>query len=209
MFRIILAVIFLALVASLRAQTAGPLPVSTVCYVQNAEAVTRLEENPRVTRRMVDALVMAVTGEKEVGAAWRTLVTPKDRVGIKVSAAGGRYFSSHLGVVEAIVAGLEQAGVPASQIIVWDRDAERLAQARFVSRRGGYTVRGIGRANQYDRDAQVVAPVLGRLIWGDLLFDEKQRRNSLLKVPEADMLSSTSHVAGVLSREITKVINVI
>ncbi|MDB6173264.1 MAG: hypothetical protein JWL59_2575 [Chthoniobacteraceae bacterium] len=181
---------------------------SVVYYTQRSEAISRLEENPRVTRQMVDELIMAVTGQKSVAAGWRSLVTPKDRIGIKVSAAGGRYFSTHLGVVEAIVAGLEQAGVPAAQIIVWDRDAERLKEARFINRRGGYTVRSIPTSESYDRATELVAPVLGKLIWGDLLFQEKQRKASLFRASEAEMLSSTSHLATVLSREVTKVINV-
>ncbi len=208
MFRFILAATFLALLALKTARGAGVPAESVVYSTQRTEAILRLEENRRVTSQMVDDLILAVTGQKSVAAGWRSLVTPKDRIGIKVSAAGGRYFSTHVGVVEAIIAGLEQAGIPAAQIIVWDRDPERLKEARFISKRGGYTVRSTSTPESYDRATELVAPVLGRLIWGDLLFKEKQRKPSMLRASESDMLSSTSHLASVLSREVTKVINV-
>jgi len=44
--------------------------------------------------------------------------------------------------------------------------------------------------------------VLGKLIWGDLLFSER------LKDKAADPLSSKSHLATVLSRDCTKFINI-
>ena len=128
-------------------------------------------------------------------------------MGIKVSTAGAPYCVSHTGVVEAIVAGLEQAGVSRKKIIVWDRDAETLRSAGFDGR-GGYTVRAIDPPRGYDREAAFTAPVLGKLIWGDLLFREKVRRTDGKRASEADQLSSQSHFASILTREVTKVINV-
>ena len=190
-------------------QQAPPLvpPVSTIFSADDSQALDQLEENPAVTRRMVDQLVLAVTQQPDVGKAWRSLVTPADRVGIKVCAAGGRYFASHRGIVEAVVAGLEEAGVPPARIIVWDREMADLRAAGFIARRGGYQVRGIAPITGYDRAAQFTAPTLGKLIWGDLLFQDSRVRGGK-RVAAADQLSSTSHIASVVSREITKIINV-
>lgn len=184
-----------------------PPASSTVFFAQNSEAVEQFEENPAVTRHLVDNLVRAVTGQASVAGAWRSLVSPQDRVGIKVSTAGAPYCVSHCGVVEAIVAGLELAGVPRKQIVVWDRDLENLRMAGFDGR-SGYTVRAIDPPRGYDREATFTAPVLGKLIWGDLLFREKVRRTDGRRASESDQLSSTSHFATILSRNVTKVINV-
>ncbi len=180
---------------------------STIWFAQSAEAVEQFQENAAVTRRMVDRLVMDVTGQGSVAGAWRSLVSPQDRVGIKVATAGAPYCVSHPGVVEAIVAGLEQAGVPRKKIIVWDRDAENLRSAGFDGR-GGYAVRAVDPPRGYDREAAFTAQVLGKLIWGDLLFREKVRRTDGKRASEADQLSSQSHFATILTREVTKVINV-
>lgn len=181
--------------------------MSTVYFAQNADAVEQFQENAAVTRRMVDRLVMDVTGQSSVAGAWRSLVSPGDRVGIKVATAGAPYGSSHPGVVEAIVAGIEQTGISRKKIVVWDRDAELLRLAGFDGR-NGYSVQAIDPPRGYDREATFTASVLGRLIWGDLLFREKVRRTDGRRASEADQLSSTSHFASILSREVTKVINV-
>ena len=156
---------------------------------------------------MVDRLVCAVTGQTEVARAWQTLVTPADRVGIKVAASGGRYFGSHRGIVEAIVSGLEQAGVPRSHVVVWDREMDDLRAAGFVRERGGYEVASVPPITGYDRKAIFSAPILGKLIWGDALFAEKQGKLGK-KLVEADQLSSNSCLAGILGKPITKIINV-
>ena len=180
---------------------------STIWFAQSADALEQFQENAAVTRRMVDRLVMDVTGQSTVAGAWRSLVSPQDRVGIKVATAGAPYCVSHTGVVEAIVAGLEQAGVTRKKIIVWDRDPETLRSAGFDGR-SGYTVRAIDPPRGYDRDAIFTAPVLGKLIWGDLLFREKVRRADGKRASEADQLSSASHFASILTRDVTKIINV-
>jgi len=189
-------------------QSAPPAPASsTIYYAQEALALDQFEENPAVTRRMVDRLVRAVTGQAEVKRAWQSLVAPTDRVGIKVAAAGGRYFGSHRGIVEAVVEGLEQAGVARSRIIVWDRDLEDLRAAGYVRQRGGYEVANVPPITGFDRTAIFSAPVLGKLIWGDALFAEKQGKLGK-KIVEADQLSSNSCLASVLSKQVTKIINV-
>ena len=211
MFRFLPAVAALFLLVPLRAaeqQAPVPVPATSVIFsAQDSFALEQLEENPAVTRRMVDALVLTVTQQPDIARAWRSLVTPADRVGIKVCAAGGRYFASHRGIVEAIVAGLEESGIPPERIIVWDREAEDLRAAGFIAQRGGYQVRGIAPITGYDRAAPLTAPTLGKLIWGDLLFKDPHTHGGK-RVAEAEQLSSTSHVASVVSREITKIINV-
>ena len=181
--------------------------VSPVWFAHSAEAIDQFEENKTITRRMVDRLVMDVTGQDSVAGAWRSLVSPNDRVGIKVATAGAPYCSSHPGVVEAIVAGLEQAGISRKKVVVWDRDPEMLRSAGFDGR-GGYSVQAIDPPRGYDREATFTAAVLGKLIWGDLLFREKVRRPDGKRASEADQLSSTSYLATILSRNVTKVINV-
>ena len=211
MFRFLTAAAALLFLPSLRAaeqQSPAAVPAASIIYsADDALALDQLEENSAVTRRMVDALVLAVTQQPDVAKAWRSLVSPADRVGIKVCAAGGRYFASHRGIVEAIVAGLEEAGVPPARVIVWDRDASELRAAGYITQRGGYQIRSIAPITGYDRGAPVSAPTLGKLIWGDLLFQSPRTRGGK-RVAEADQLSSTSHVASVVSREITKIINV-
>jgi hypothetical protein len=155
---------------------------------------------------MVDRVVRGVTGQMDSVKAWRSLVSPTDRVGIKVSAAGGHYFGSHRGIVEAILDGLEQAGIPRNRVIIWDREADDLKSMGYTAQ-NGYQLASVPPVRGYDRSAQLTAPVLGKLIWGDLLFEEKQGKLGKRFEP-ADQLSSSSYLANVLSKQVNKVINV-
>ncbi len=181
---------------------------STVFFAQDDQVIDRFTENAERSRAMVDALVLAATGQTDLAKAWRTLVTPADRVGIKVATAGGRSFSTHRGIVSAIVSGLEAAGVPRERIIVWDRNSEDLRAAGYLPRQDRYDVRAIDPPRGFDREAQITAAMLGKLMWGDLLFAEKQRVPFGKDRNESDQLSAISHLARIVSRDITKIINV-
>ena len=72
----------------------------------NPDAIQDYKTNPRVVHAMVDHLVLAATGQPDIGKAWASLVAPNDKIGIKISAAGGELFTTHHDVVGAIVDGL-------------------------------------------------------------------------------------------------------
>ncbi len=185
----------------------APVPKSIVYSATERDSIEGFTENPAVTRRMVDSLVLAVTHEHDLAKAWRSLVSPTDRVGIKVSTTGRRYFSSHKGVVAEIVSGLEAAGIPRSKVVVWDRLSGNLRAAGFVETPGGYMVHAIDPPQGFDQKTKVIAPMFGRLIWGDPLFHGKP--NELSKISfDNEQLSAESHFATILSREVTKIINV-
>lgn len=192
---------------------AQPLPLtpprptgpSLVAVARNAAALSGFDENPTAIRGMVDAVVKSVTGRATTADAWRSLVQPNDRVGIKVTAAGGRYFSTRRSVAVAVIDGLKSAGIPAGNIFVWDRDLAALKEAGFTEERLGCQVRGISQPADWDREDALNAPVLGQLIWGDLQFIE---RVVVMERNEADQLSSKSHLCKHLSRDATKWINI-
>ena len=64
-------------------------------------------------------------------AAWRRLVSPGDRVGLKVNTLGGRGITSNLELIEAICERLQQAGIKPGDIVVWDRDSQEMERAGF------------------------------------------------------------------------------
>lgn len=176
-----------------------------IAVARDDDALKGFDESPTVTRKMVDQVVRTATGSATVADGWRSLAGPADRVGIKVSAAGGRYFSTRRGVVAAVVEGLKSAGVAEKNIFVWDRDAATLREAGFTEERLGCAVRGIEQPKGWDRDDALNAPVLGELIWGDLQFIERVVAKDRA---EGDQLSTKSHVCKILSRDVTKWINI-
>lgn len=155
---------------------------------------------------MVDKLVVAATGQPDVAKAWGSLVSPNDKIGIKISAAGGELFTTHHDVVNAIVDGLVAAGHSRESIIVWDRSIAGIKNAGYSAKADGYQIRSIAPHDSYDPKATVSAPVLGQLVWGDLEY-----KGDIGKMPmfsDEENTSNISHFARILSSEVTKVINV-
>lgn len=181
---------------------------ATVWAAHDDSAIDRFTENPGVSRRMVDALVLAAAGEKDLARAWRKFIQPTDRIGIKVNAGGGPQFSTRVGIVRAIIDGLEQAGVKPANVVVWDRESEELKEAGVDPRRLGCKVRGIDPPRGWDRTSPYLAPAMGRLIWGDALFSEKNRKLLGRQTTDSDQLSQESHFATIATTEVTRIINV-
>jgi uncharacterized protein (DUF362 family) len=155
---------------------------------------------------MVDRLVTAITGESDVASGWRSLVTPTDRVGIKICAAGGELFTTHRDVVGAIADGLAAAGVARENIVVWDRDLDRVTRAGYRSSDKRYRVVGIQPIEGYDPKAEVSPAFLGKLVWGDLGFVAHRGVNPI--AADAANTSTVSHLAKIVTSGVTKIINV-
>jgi uncharacterized protein (DUF362 family) len=195
--------------------TPVPLPARSLVYrTQSSDAIYDYKVNAWQVRRMVDEVVTGVTGQPTVGAAWASLVKPSDIVGIKVCANGAPLFSTHPEVVETIIDGLRQAGVPPENIVVWDREAKLLQRAGFHFHKGSYRV--MWNEDNYDPQVALTSPVTGRLIYGDLLFVGKPRLRLKNELDENEKnkrffpanMSNESHLSLVLSKVVTKVINV-
>ena len=198
---------------------------SLVVAVRDEQAVKALRPDAARVHAMVNRAVMAVTGHSDVASAWRSLVKPSDVVGIKIAAAGGPLGATRKPVVAAIIDGLIAAGVPRSQIVVWDRDIDELRAAGYLTPGAaiGAPVRAIS-PRSYDRAVVFTAAVLGRLIWGDLEFVGNSQlaatlpsaplppgdpfRNAGRAVGPDDSMSDASYFATILTKDVTKVINV-
>ncbi len=155
---------------------------------------------------MVDRLVIAITGQLNVGSAWASLVSPNDKIGIKISAAGGELFTTHHAVVDAIVEGLVAAGHSRKDIVVWDRQLDAIKQAGYRPEADGYQLLSIAPHDGYDAKATFTAPAMGKLIWGDLDFIPQRGENPMRT--ETVNASDKSHFAKIVTEKVTKIINV-
>ena len=154
---------------------------------------------------MTNALVLAVTRQPDIASAWRSLVQPNDRIGIKISAAGGELFTTHRDIVNTIVEGLVAAGHSRRDIIVWDKSLGGMKDAGY-SAADGYQLRAIEPRDGYHPKAVFSAPILGNLIWGD--FEYIGNRGEVPLLSETENTSSVSHFSKIVASEVTKIINV-
>jgi uncharacterized protein (DUF362 family) len=114
-----------------KSQPARPQPAGCArVIIGRDEALNkgRLADHADLIRKLLDASMQKLTGAPDASAAWRKLFKPDERIGIKVNTLG---LATQPAVVDAIVAGLRQAGVPADKIIIWDRFDVELAQAGY------------------------------------------------------------------------------
>ena len=222
-----------------RGQEGEPEPTprparSTVYAAHDDAAVTEgYLANPARIRAMVARLIPAAAGTGGEGGApraWRELgVEAKDTVGIKVAAAGGAAAPARRAVVAGIVESLLSAGHAREKILVWDRDEDDLRAAGFLGPEWNLCpVAAIPPRDGWDPEGVYTAPVLGKLIWGDLLFRGLSPRALTAARTEADTtspgdgrkppnagpagpaenLSNASHWSTLLTRRVTKVVNV-
>jgi hypothetical protein len=169
-----------------------------VIVVQNSGATRVFEPQPEVVQSMVDRALIALTGRTNAAAAWGSLISTQDVVGIKVYSAPGPMTGTHPAVVEAIVRGLLAAQLPSQHIVVWDRRLADLRQSGFAELAGRHGVRLAGSLDAgYDETVFYDTALLGNLRWSDLEFGRKE-----------ESIGRKSYVSKLVSRELTKIINV-
>ncbi|HEV2453936.1 MAG TPA: hypothetical protein VGY98_06720 [Verrucomicrobiae bacterium] len=171
-----------------------------VVVVQNPDAISNFQANDVIVQAMVDRGITNLTGHVGVTAAWRSLVSTQDVVGIKVFSAAGEISGTRPAVVAGVVRGLIHAGLPPSQIIIWDKRVEDLRAAGYFNRARQWGVRvegavqaGYDPTNYYQPDSAII----GNLVFGDLEFGKT-----------GDNVGRRSFVTKILSREVTKIISI-
>jgi hypothetical protein len=186
----------------LRADSARPAattnaPDARVVIVEDPGATFDLQPVPDKIQSMVDHAITTLANKTNVNDAWKSFVSSKDVVGLKVLSAPGPNSGTRVPVVEAVVKDLLAAGLPATNIIVWDRHSLELRLAGFyeLQRRYGIRVEGSVEAG-YDDSQFYEMPLLGTLIYSDLEFGRKGQG-----------IGRKSYVSKIVSHGMTKIIN--
>ncbi len=171
-----------------------------VVVVENPEAISDFQPDAGRVREMVERGITNLTRKAEISEAWRSLVSTQDVVGIKVFSAAGQICGTRPEVVAAVIHGLLDAGLPPSNIIIWDKHADDLRAAGFFTlaaqlgvREAGAAESGYDPTNFYQPDTAII----GNLIYGDLEFGKK-----------GEGAGRKSFVSKLVSRKITKIISI-
>lgn len=174
-------------------------PPARVIIVYDAEATEAFRPRPERILPMVNRGLATLTGKAAPGAAWRSLVSTQDVVGIKVYASPGPSSGTRPAVAAAVVEGLLEARILPTNIIVWDKQIEALRSAGFFELGARYGIRVEGsEAAGYDEKTfySPDEPILGHLIWGDHEFGRKE-----------EGVGRKSFVSKLVSKGMTKIIN--
>jgi hypothetical protein len=118
-------------VALCQAKTLWSLPgcyPGIVAEVHQPGSTKGQQPVPGAAKRMLSAGLRSLTGEKDARDAWRRFVSPGERIGIKFNPVGHKICGVTWDVIGAVVAGLESAGIPRKDMVVWHRFNDEHAQ---------------------------------------------------------------------------------
>lgn len=159
-----------------------------VVEVFHPEAIRGNHVSQPIIGRMLDKGMRELTGEGSAAAAWQRFIDAHDVVGIKINSSGAPVCYSSPEIVREIIAALRQVGVPAHNIVVFDRYSHEIDMGGYQTLLPvGIRVVGIESgafdASRYDLDVYCEANFFGE--W-----------------------ETRSYIASLVSHGITKIINV-
>jgi len=111
--------------------------------------------------KLEDALGKAVaraTGEKGPVEGMRKLFRPSDVVGIKLNCIAGKGLSPDPKLAGLLAQWLVAAGVPARNVVLWERTDRELSKAGYTIERGGSGVRCFGTNDDYEKTPREWGP---------------------------------------------------
>jgi uncharacterized protein (DUF362 family) len=126
-----------------------PEKPSTVVHTHHAGVWSGEELVPNAVRQMLDASIIRLTGLNDAREAWRALFDPGERIAIKVNAFRNSLIFTHVPLVTAVTDSLQEAGIPAENIVIYDYYTSELEEAGFAVNPDGPGVRCVGTDQAY------------------------------------------------------------
>ncbi len=129
--------------SALPAFGAGQKPVVAIARDAQLRAGLSSPDSARLLA-LLDRAVQAVYNTDSPAAAWKQIARPGEIVGLKVNCLAGRGASTTPKFVEAVCERLQQAGVAARNIVIWDRLNSDLESAGFRPSKAAGRMRVLG-----------------------------------------------------------------
>ena len=168
-------------------------PKVPVIKVHAADATRHFQ--PRKAR--VNAMLQAGLQALAPDFHWRQLISTNDIVGLKVNARLGTLTGTRPAVVRAVAQSLMASGVPAKNIVIWDRNLTDLQRAGYtpLARELGVQLAGSREVGFGEWDAYTVPALHWELAVGDHLFGKTKT-------------STKSHVSRLITNRLTAIISI-
>ena len=177
----------------LAGHTLGAAAKVQVIKVKAADATRHFQ--PRIDR--VNAMLQAGLQALAPDSHWRQFISTNDLVGLKVNAHLGTLTGTRPAVVCAVAQSLIASGVPAKNIVIWDRNLADLQRAGYtpLARELGVQLAGSREVGFGEWDAYAVPALHWELAAGDHLFGRTKT-------------STKSHVSRLITDRLTAIISI-
>jgi uncharacterized protein (DUF362 family) len=104
-----------------------------VVRVNNKACVVNGEPEAQAAYEMIRKAMLELTGKTDLKEAWRTFVSPGERIGLKVNPVAGKILSTSHAVTQSVVKQLTESGMDKKDIVIWDRRAMDLKEAGYTT----------------------------------------------------------------------------
>lgn len=107
---------------------------------------------PNILRQILDASITKLTDLNDSREAWAALFRPNEQIAIKVNTFSNSLIWTHVPLVLEVTESLQDAGIPASQITIYDYKTVELTTAGYAINADGPGVRCIGMDSNYSQE---------------------------------------------------------
>lgn len=102
-----------------------------VIEVHDPHAISDNHVSQPIVRRMLEHGMKELTGKSTIAEAWSLFIKPTDVVGIKINPSGAPACCSSPELVREIIRAVEMVGIPARNIVIYDRYSYEIQLASY------------------------------------------------------------------------------
>ncbi len=182
-----------------------------VVSVYHGNSIVNNRPDGAAAYQMLERAMLELTGKRSLKSAWRCFVEPGDKIGLKVNPVAGKTLTTSPEVTEAIIRQLRIAGIPLSDIMIWDRREFQLYDAGFTAERfPGITIRGTEQRDSegkfYNADGEVYGKSMIDPDW--YYWARVEGKYDEATLPYMVNEGEYSYFTKIVTREVDKIINV-
>ena len=160
---------------------------------------------------MLKASMLALTGAETLKQAWLQFVSPDDVIGLKVNPVAGKMLTTSHAVTKSIVKQLEEAGIPRSNLVIWDRREMQLHETGYTEENyPGIRITGTecedANGGYYDENGKLYSEA--RIDKNHFLYADLEESYDEQTIPFMVNEGKYSYFSKICTEQVTKIINV-
>ena len=160
---------------------------------------------------MLKVSMLALTGAATLREAWLKFVGPNDRIGLKVNPVAGETLTTSHAVTKSIIKQMEEAGIPRSNIVIWDRREFQLYETGYTEENyPGIRVVGTeckdAAGSYYDSNGKLYGEA--RIDKNHYLYADVEEKYDAETIPYMVNEGKYSYYTKICTEQLDKIINV-